>query len=900
VNRAARALGMQPGEGGLALAITALMLATSTGAAMGGAATEALFFARFDISLLPQMYIALGAVTLVFTLALSALLAGMNRTRLYAGTPLALGALLLVERALVDTGAGWVYPGIWLAMNVVTTLVGIVTWGIASALCDTRQAKRLFPMFNAGRIGGSVAGGLLTGALVGVLHAENLLVAWAASLIGAFALVVVLFRARPPAPLDVPADRGSVLAEIGSGFAVVRRTELLRVLAVALVLFSVLYFSLALPFTRAVRAAYPDADTLAAFLGLFNGATTIAALLVSLFVANRLYARVGVVTALLAFTAIYLVGFVAMALRPAFTTIVAFRFAQMTWLTGVADTAYQALLNPVPPERRDQTRAFMEGVPGQAGIALAGVLLLVGERALEPWQISLIGIVSAAATFALIWRTRRAYRVALADALRAGRPQPFLVQADPLGVLAQDAAAVQVAVAGLGAGEVGVRRVSAAVLESVARPEHAEVLAAAVRDPDDAVRASALRALRRVAPDVARGIADRASADRAPAVRALAFAATGDRDALARMFGDEDPDVRAAALDVVSREPRELRELARALLDDPVASLRHTAIALVARDDPALARATLEDPDPVLRRVALDALGSSPEPEAREAVRAFARRERDAALRDLPYVSSVRPLDERRRLLLDALRHRATDRARRAIAAALTLAGRLPDELVLEALERPEPAQRASALELVESVADPEIARPLLPFWEPRAGGQVADEVVLEYALADQDSFIRELASEIRGGGQTVQTLATLSPMERILFLRKVPIFAGLPPADLKQVASIATEQLFPDGTVIAREGDRGDRLYVIVSGAVGVLSGQRDVATRGVGDYVGELALLTAEPRMATLVASGETRCICIGRRELDAIIRDRPQVAIEVIRVLGTRLREITRLAA
>jgi trk system potassium uptake protein TrkA len=85
----------------------------------------------------------------------------------------------------------------------------------------------------------------------------------------------------------------------------------------------------------------------------------------------------------------------------------------------------------------------------------------------------------------------------------------------------------------------------------------------------------------------------------------------------------------------------------------------------------------------------------------------------------------------------------------------------------------------------------------------------------------------------------------------------------------------------------------------VIVSGAVGVRSGAHDVATRGPGEYVGELALLTGDPRMATLVASGETRCLCIGRRELDAILRDRPQVALAVIRVLGARLRESTRLA-
>jgi hypothetical protein len=404
--------------------------------------------------------------------------------------------------------------------------------------------------------------------------------------------------------------------------------------------------------------------------------------------------------------------------------------------------------------------------------------------------------------------------------------------------------------------------------------------------------------LRRVAPDIAREAADRASSDPAPALRALAFAVVDDRESLARMLEDGHADVRAAALDVVSHEPRDLRMLARAVIGDRVTSVRRAALAVVASDDPAVARASLEDPDSVVRAQALDALASSPDPAARETIRAFARRERDAALRDLPYLAA-RADEDRRRLLQDALRHRSTDRARRAIAAALALAGRVPDDLVLEALERRDPIQRASALELVESVAEPEIARPLLPLWEPRAGGATQDEAVIDHALADHDPFIRELAHEIRAGGQTVQTLAVLSPMDRILFLRKVSIFADLPPADLKQIAAIATEHVFPDGTVIAREGDRGDRLYVIVSGAVEVRSARRGVATRGAGEYVGELALLTGEPRMASLVASGETRCLCIGRRDLDAIIRDRPDVAIDVIRVLGARLRELTQLA-
>src|SRR5207244_3050074 len=84
---------------------------------------------------------------------------------------------------------------------------------------------------------------------------------------------------------------------------------------------------------------------------------------------------------------------IALVLTDSFLVIAASRWLQLAWLAGIADAAYQALFNPVPPERRDQMRAFMEGVPGQAGIALAGLLLIFGDRAFEPRQVALAGVV---------------------------------------------------------------------------------------------------------------------------------------------------------------------------------------------------------------------------------------------------------------------------------------------------------------------------------------------------------------------------------------------------------------------------------------------------------------------------------------------------------------------------
>ena len=142
-----------------------------------------------------------------------------------------------------------------------------------------------------------------------------------------------------------------------------------------------------------------------------------------------------------------------------------------------------------------------------------------------------------------------------------------------------------------------------------------------------------------------------------------------------------------------------------------------------------------------------------------------------------------------------------------------------------------------------------------------------------------------------------METLATLPTMERIIFLRHVPLFADLPPGDLKQIAAVAGEQLYEDGAFIAREGEPGNELLVIVDGEIRVVSGGRDLARRKRGDYVGEMAILDGEPRSASLVAQGTVRALRIGRREFETILRERPETSHAMLLVLTRRLRELTR---
>jgi CRP-like cAMP-binding protein len=166
-------------------------------------------------------------------------------------------------------------------------------------------------------------------------------------------------------------------------------------------------------------------------------------------------------------------------------------------------------------------------------------------------------------------------------------------------------------------------------------------------------------------------------------------------------------------------------------------------------------------------------------------------------------------------------------------------------------------------------------------------------------ARADPDAIARQAAGSALEGDRVVETIPTLPMMERVLFLRKVRLFGELTPVDLKHVAADAIEHLYPDGELIAEEGDPGDEMHIVVSGQIRVVLGtgraaQVEVAARRSGDCVGEMAIVSEEPRMASLVAEGDVRTLSIDRSRFQRILKERPEASLAVIRVLCDRLRE------
>ena len=111
---------------------------------------------------------------------------------------------------------------------------------------------------------------------------------------------------------------------------------------------------------------------------------------------------------------------------------------------------------------------------------------------------------------------------------------------------------------------------------------------------------------------------------------------------------------------------------------------------------------------------------------------------------------------------------------------------------------------------------------------------------------------------------------------------------------DLSYVATIAEDMEAAAGTLIFREGDFGDCLYVIVGGSIRIHKGARELAVLGRMQAFGEMAVLDGAPRSASATALEDTTLMKVGREQFLDVMRSSPEIMQGIVRLLLARLRE------
>jgi len=207
--------------------------------------------------------------------------------------------------------------------------------------------------------------------------------------------------------------------------------------------------------------------------------------------------------------------------------------------------------------------------------------------------------------------------------------------------------------------------------------------------------------------------------------------------------------------------------------------------------------------------------------------------------------------------------------------------------------------QDAPAFVLMPRILGPELAGRALGAFElvvmtgmgagALAAPGLADLFGVRTSLLVLGTALVALAAAYAGPFAVIDRTMPRSRPEAAL-LRATPIFAPLPLVVIEQLALEVEKQQYADSEVVMREGDPGDRFYLVVEGSAAVSVGGVPRPSLGPGAGFGEIALLRGVPRTATVAAAGPLQVLSLPRdRFLSAVSGN--QVSAEQAESMATR---------
>jgi CRP-like cAMP-binding protein len=121
--------------------------------------------------------------------------------------------------------------------------------------------------------------------------------------------------------------------------------------------------------------------------------------------------------------------------------------------------------------------------------------------------------------------------------------------------------------------------------------------------------------------------------------------------------------------------------------------------------------------------------------------------------------------------------------------------------------------------------------------------------------------------------------------------IRSLPLFADCTPPEVAEVAAIATEIDLGAGRQLATENADGQEFVVIIDGTADVTHGDTVINTMRAGDFFGEIALVTGQPRTASVVATTPVHALIIEGHAFRRLLEDAPDIREKVERAVAER---------
>jgi len=115
--------------------------------------------------------------------------------------------------------------------------------------------------------------------------------------------------------------------------------------------------------------------------------------------------------------------------------------------------------------------------------------------------------------------------------------------------------------------------------------------------------------------------------------------------------------------------------------------------------------------------------------------------------------------------------------------------------------------------------------------------------------------------------------------------LARMPLFRALNDREILRLLQVVEVHPYKDGDVVIREGDRGEELFIVLTGSVKVMRGETELARFKPGDHFGEMALIRNQPRSATVLSDLDSELMVIRRTDFFDILRNEHQLAVKML---------------
>lgn len=350
----------------------------------GENAVEALLINKMGAAILPKMYLINAFFLFFVSFIFLHIIDRVDRGRFFYTASLFFAGIILLSRFFIALDVTWIYPFLYIFSYTTKTVLFIIFWTVANDICDTREAKEIFPLIAGAGILGNTFASIATGVFVKNLHTENLLFIWAGLLfIGIF--VFRFISKEFPQSLKVTDSFKGIqrtAIELKDDFSAVNKEPLLQIMAVIFFLTFVFLFNIDFLFYHTAGETFTQVDDLTRFLGFFKAGYSIVTFILQFFVISFFFNKYGISNSMIIVPIVF-IGIALMLLTTlGFTNnllipIVIGTFLRFVIFEVVFSPTYQIFFSSVRKSMRGKGKAFIEGIVKPIAIGCAGLTIIL-------------------------------------------------------------------------------------------------------------------------------------------------------------------------------------------------------------------------------------------------------------------------------------------------------------------------------------------------------------------------------------------------------------------------------------------------------------------------------------------------------------------------------------------